>query len=201
MQVNVIHQDLFPTRIWKFDLSGLSTHFPAWRQAVEEMRIAQPSPSGRSNRGGWNSDKTVFARPEFALLADSVRHAIGYALGQVTGREVPVQCEAWVNMHDRGSFNTSHLHQGVLLSGTFYLTVPEGSGNLVLRDPRPGVALSTFRGPGINSAQHVPVQPYAGLLVLFPNWLEHEVAPHDADEPRVAIAMNALPGTAPGTAA
>jgi len=198
MHVNVTHQDLFPTRIWKFDISALSDHFPAWRQGVEAMRAAQPSPAGRSNQGGWNSDKTVFARPEFALLADSVRQSIGYALRQVTGQDVPVICEGWVNMHERGSYNTAHVHQGALLSGTFYLTVPEGSGKLVMRDPRPGVALSPFRGPGVNSAQHVHLQPYAGLLVLFPNWLEHEVPQHESDEPRVAIAMNAIPRVLPG---
>jgi len=192
MHVEVTHQDLFPTRIWKFDLSSLSAHFPAWRQAVETMRAEQPSPSGRSNRGGWNSDKTVFARPEFSLLADSVRQSFSYALRQVTGEEVKVQCEAWVNMHERGSYNAAHVHQGALLSGTFYLTVPEGSGNLVLRDPRPGVMLSPFRGTGVNNARHVQVAPQAGLLVIFPNWLEHEVAPHEADTPRVAIAMNAM---------
>jgi len=197
MHVSVTHQDLFPTRIWKFDMSALSDHFAAWRQGVEAMRASQPSPAGRSNRGGWNSDKTVFARPEFTLLADSVRQSIGYALRQVTGQDVPVVCEGWVNMHERGSYNAAHVHQGALLSGTFYLTVPEGSGNLVLRDPRPGVTLSPFRGPGVNSAQHVQVQPYAGLLVLFPNWLEHEVPQHESDEPRVAIAMNALPRVLP----
>lgn len=193
MHVAVTHQDLFPTRIWKFDLSAFSGHFPAWRAAVEAMRSAQPSPSGRSNRGGWNSDKTVFERPEFALLAASVRQSFVYALRQVTGEEVPVLCEAWVNMHERGAYNAAHVHQGALLSGTFYLTVPEGSGNLVLRDPRPGVVLSPFRGQGANSARHVQVQPHEGLLVVFPNWLEHEVALHEADTPRVAIAINAIP--------
>lgn len=200
MQVNVTHQDLFPTRIWRFDLSAFSEHFPAWRAAVDAMRASQPAPSGRSNRGGWNSDKTVFERPEFALLAASVRQSFGYALRQVTGLEVPIACEAWVNMHERGNYNTTHVHQGALLSGTFYLTVPEGSGNLVLRDPRPGVVLSPFRGAGVNSAQHQQIQPHAGLLVLFPNWLEHEVTLHESDAPRVAIAMNALAQVQAGAA-
>lgn len=195
MHVNVTHQDLFPTRIWKFDLSALSSHFPAWRTAIEVMQAAQPSPSGRSNRGGWNSDKTVFEQPAFDLLAQSVRQSFIYALRQVTGQDLPIDCEAWVNMHERGNYNAAHLHQGALLSGTFYLTVPEGSGNLVLRDPRPGAMLSPFRGAGVNNARHVQVVPHAGLLVLFPNWLEHEVAPHAADAPRVAIAMNAMPAT------
>lgn len=198
MHVEVAHQDLFPTRIWKFDLSALSAHFPAWRLAVDAMRAAQPSPSGRSNRGGWNSDKTVFERSEFALLAASAKQSFTYALRQVTGEEFPIACEAWVNLHERGNYNATHVHQGALLSGTFYLTVPEGSGNLVLRDPRPGAVLSPFRGEGANNSRQVQVVPYAGLLVMFPNWLEHEVASHEADAPRVAIAMNAmLPTHAP----
>lgn len=193
MHVAVNHQDLFPTRIWKFDLSALSPHFPAWRAAVEAMRAEQPSPSGRSNRGGWNSDKTVFERADFSLLAASVRQSFGYALRQVTaGEEFPIQCEAWVNLLERGSYNAAHVHQGALMSGTFYLTVPEGSGNLVFRDPRPGVVLSPFRGEGVNSARQVQLSPQEGLLVIFPNWLEHEVAFHEADTPRVAIAMNAM---------
>lgn len=196
MHVAVTHQDLFPTRIWQFDLREFSAHFPAWLQAVEAMRAVQPSPSGRSNRGGWNSDKTVFERPEFALLAASVRQSFAYALRQVTGEDVPVGCEAWVNLHERGSFNTAHLHQGALLSATFYLTAPEGSGKLVFRDPRPGAVLSPFQGSSINNARQVQLTPYAGLLVVFPNWLEHEVTPHESDAQRVAIAINALPAHA-----
>ncbi len=197
MHVDVTHQDLFPTRIWKFDLSALSAHFPAWRLAVESIRAAQPAPAGRSNRGGWNSDKTVFDRPEFGLLAESVRQAFAYALRQMTGQAAPVACEAWINLHERGCYNTPHVHQGALLSGTFYLTVPEGSGSLVLRDPRPGAVFSPFRGSGVNSTLAVPVEPRAGLLVIFPNWLEHEVMPHESDTPRVAIAINALPAPSP----
>jgi uncharacterized protein (TIGR02466 family) len=196
MNVSVHHQDLFPTRIWSFDLAELAPHFAQWREAVDRMRAVQPGPAGRSNRQGWNSDKTVFQQPEFGTLAASVQLAFAYALRQVTqGGDIPLQLEAWVNLHERGGYNAAHLHQGALLCGSFYLTVPEGSGDLLFRDPRPGVALSPFRGDGVNSSRVVNVRPYAGLLVVFPNWLEHEVALHEADAPRVAIAVNAmLPG-------
>lgn len=195
MNVPVSHQDLFPTRIWRFDLAELAPRFEQWRAAIERMRAAQPSPVGRSNRQGWNSDKTVFQQPEFGQLAASVKLALAYALRQVTGGETPLELEAWVNLHERGAYNSTHVHQGALISATFYLTVPEGSGNLVFRDPRPGVVLSPFRGDRVNSSTVVSVKPHAGLLVVFPNWLEHEVAPHEADTPRVAIGINAmLPG-------
>lgn len=192
MNVPVSHQDLFPTRIWRFDLAELAPHFDQWRAAIERMRAAQPSSMGRSNRQGWNSDKTVFEQAEFGKLAASVQLALDYALRQVTGGETPLQLEAWVNLHERGGYNSTHLHQGALICGTFYLTVPEGSGNLVFRDPRPGVGLSPFRGDRVNSSTVVSVKPHAGLLVVFPNWLEHEVAPHEADTPRVAIGINAM---------
>lgn len=192
MHVSVTNQDLFATRIWRFDLSELSGHFQGWRDAVDAMRGNQAVPVGRSNRGGWNSDKTVFERPEFALLAQTVRQSFAHVFQQMTGEEIPFHCEGWVNLHHRGAYNVAHLHQGVLLSGAFYLTVPEGSGDLVLRDPRPGVMLSPFQGPGPNCARYVRIVPRTGLLVVFPNWLEHEVTPHEADTPRVSIGMNAL---------
>ncbi len=196
VNVSVSHLDLFPTRIWNFDFSGLSPHFDQWRECVERMRAGQPSSAGRSNRGGWNSAKTVFQQPAFAALEASVRQAFGYALQQVApGATIPLQFEAWVNLHERGGFNSAHVHQGALLCASFYLTVPEGSGKLMFRDPRPGAALSLFRGDGVNNCKIASVKPYAGLLVVFPNWLEHEVALHEADTPRVSIAINAmLPG-------
>lgn len=80
----------------------------------------------------------------------------------------------------------------MLLAGCFYLTVPEGAGALNFQDPRPGVVLSTFTGPGVNSNQYVQVKSRPGLLLLFPNWLEHAVETNEASTQRHAIAMNAL---------
>ena len=78
------------------------------------------------------------------------------------------------------------------MSGTFYLTVPEGSGELVFRDPRLGVVLSPFHGDNApNSANDVKLIPKVGMLAIFPNWLEHRVEPHQGEIPRVSIAMNA----------
>jgi uncharacterized protein (TIGR02466 family) len=95
-------------------------------------------------------------------------------------------------MHDRGGFNFLHIHEGSLLSGSFYLNVPLGSGHFVFRDPRPGVIHGSVKGSVPNGYCDVHLTPSAGLLVLFPWWMEHYVEPHDSDEPRVTIAFNAL---------
>jgi uncharacterized protein (TIGR02466 family) len=83
------------------------------------------------------------------------------------------------------------MHAHALLSGVFYLNVPAGSGPLMFRDPRPGVLHSPFTGEGPNALKMVSLPPSAGLLVLFPHWLEHWVEQHDNDEPRISIALNA----------
>lgn len=185
--------DLFPTRIWQVSLNQLSTRFAAWVTAIEALRAAAPTPAGRTNRGGWNSvDNAILQQPIFADLHELIR---GYCLQafKETGLATPVfELQSWVNIHDRGGFNFQHMHEGALLSGTFYLQVPAGSGALVFKDPRPGVLNSFARGAGANAYKDIQLRPAAGLLVLFPHWLEHFVEPHDSDTPRICIPFNAL---------
>jgi uncharacterized protein (TIGR02466 family) len=102
------------------------------------------------------------------------------------------EVQSWVNIHDRGGFNFQHMHEGALLSGTFYLQVPEGSGALVFKDPRPGVLNAYVKGNGANAYKDIQLRPSAGLLVLFPHWLEHFVEPHAHDVPRICLPFNAL---------
>jgi uncharacterized protein (TIGR02466 family) len=185
--------NLFPTRIWQARLQTLAPRFPAWIEAIEAMRAAQPVPAGRSNRQGWNSeDKAVFDQPVFAELHGAIRACCDFALRQMGMAQPQYRLESWINIHDRGGFNFLHMHDGCLLSGAFYLRVPEGSGCLTFRDPRPGVIGSPFKGPHANGHNDVQVHPEAGLVVLFPNWLDHYVEPHDNDLSRISLSFNAL---------
>jgi uncharacterized protein (TIGR02466 family) len=185
---------LFPTRIWQARLDGLKPLFPHWVATVIAMRAATPEPAGRSNRKGWNSaEKTLLDQPVFDALRAALRAACAHALEQMGVRSPSFALESWANIHDRDGFNFAHMHDGCLLSGVFYLQVPPGSGALMLRDPRPGVISTPFKGPHANSHNDVQVTPAEGLAVLFPNWLDHYVEPHGNDIPRIALSFNALP--------
>jgi uncharacterized protein (TIGR02466 family) len=106
--------------------------------------------------------------------------------------DIAFHLQSWINMHDRGGFNFLHVHEGSLLSGSFYLKVPPGSGKFVFRDPRPGVVHGYAKGAVANGYSDIHLAPDAGLLVLFPCWMEHYVEPHNSDEPRICIAFNAV---------
>lgn len=184
--------DLFPTRIWQSRLSMLRPQLDGWTEAVLAMRAASPKPAGRTNRRGWNSeDMTVLEQPLFAPLRDAVRAACERVLGEMGVRDTPFRLQSWINMHDRGGFNFLHVHEGSLLSGSFYVKVPPGSGRFVFRDPRPGVIHGYVKGAVPNGYRDIQLTPEPALLVLFPCWMEHFVEPHDSDEPRITIAFNA----------
>ena len=184
--------DLFATRIWQAHLDALVPYTERWVKAVLAMRAAHPQPAGRTVRQGWNSaDMSVLEQPEFAPLRDAVRAACGAALREMGQGERAFYLQSWINLHDRGGFNFLHMHEASLLSGSFYLQVPAGAGAFVFRDPRPGVLHGVVKGGVPNGHADVHLRPSAGLLVLFPCWMEHYVEPHDADEPRITIAFNA----------
>ena len=184
--------DLFPTRIWQAHLDPFIPHVDRWVKDVLAMRAASPRPAGRTNRQGWNSeDMSVLERPDLAPLRHAIRVACASALGEMGQGERAFYLQSWVNLHDRGGFNFLHMHEGSLLSGSFYLQVPPGSGEFVFRDPRPGVLHGFIKGGVPNGHADIHLTPSAGLLVLFPCWMEHYVEPHDSDEPRITIAFNA----------
>lgn len=184
--------DLFPSRIWQTQLPGLMAQLPGWTRVVLAMRAANPAPAGRTVRHGWNSsDMAVLERPEFAALNQAIRAACSAALSEMGQEKISFTLQSWINMHDRGGFNFLHMHEGSLLSGSFYLSVPTGSGQFVFRDPRPGVLNGSIKGGVPNGHADVHLTPSPGLMVLFPCWMEHYVEPHESEQPRITIAFNA----------
>jgi len=185
--------DLFPTRIWQARLTPFVPQLDRWVGLVLAMRAASPEPAGRTVRQGWNSeDMKVLEGHEFASLRAAICTACTSALEEMGQGGTSFGVQSWVNMHDRGGFNFLHMHEGSLLSGSFYLAVPPGSGAFVFRDPRPGVLHGYIKGGVPNGHGDVHLAPSAGLLVLFPCWMEHYVEPHESDAPRITIAFNAI---------
>lgn len=85
----------------------------------------------------------------------------------------------WVNINIPGSYNKLHNHvrpytdsQGV--SGTFYIEVPENSGNIIFK----------------NNDESLEIKSANNKLLLFPSYLDHEVSKNLSLLNRYSIAFN-----------
>ena len=104
--------------------------------------------------------------------------------------------QIFANEMFRGETHTSHRHARAIVSGVFYLQVPEGSSPIIFQDPRPH---SELIGPDENAicsnkynTQDVTFNPKVGDIVLFNSWLPHSVPPSSiqVEDGRISIAFN-----------
>jgi uncharacterized protein (TIGR02466 family) len=99
----------------------------------------------------------------------------------------------WVNVMEKGAVHTPHIHPHAVVSGTYYVTVPRGSGAIRFEDPRLPLMMAapprkTSASPG--NRLFVEVAPRPGMLLLWESWLRHGVETHKARAPRISISFN-----------
>ena len=99
----------------------------------------------------------------------------------------------WVNLLKSGGHHSAHIHPHSIISGTFYVEVPAGSGPIRLEDPRLPLMMAapTRRNDAPQELQQfVTVQPRPGMLLLWESWLRHEVLPGSGRSERLSISFN-----------
>jgi uncharacterized protein (TIGR02466 family) len=133
--------------------------------------------------------------PAFAdlvkLLNGHVR-AFAEASHMDLGRKLRLD-SLWVNLMKPGGTHSGHLHPHSIVSGTFYVAVPPGSGGLKLEDPRlPLMMAAPQRTPDApeDSRSFVYAEPKPGMLLLWESWLRHEVPPSAAKGERISVSFN-----------
>nr|WP_047165381.1 TIGR02466 family protein [Sphingomonas sp. Y57] len=99
----------------------------------------------------------------------------------------------WVNLMKPGATHSGHIHPHSVISGTFYVCVPPGSGGLKLEDPRLPLMMAapprTADAPE-DSRNFVYAEPKPGMVLLWESWLRHEVPPSTAKGDRISISFN-----------
>ncbi len=104
-----------------------------------------------------------------------------------------VMTTCWVNVMPKLVHHSLHLHPFSCLSGTYYVHVPEGSGNLKFEDPRMGLFMAApprKQNPKKTNPYSVKIQPQAGQLIMWESWLRHEVTANRGTGQRVSVSFN-----------
>ncbi len=109
-------------------------------------------------------------------------------------QDLTLQLDAiWVNILEPGFGHSNHIHPGSVISGTFYVSIPDGAARLKLEDPRLSrmMAAPQLRDDVPEDRQRfVYLTPEAGQAIMWESWLRHEVPANMGEEPRVSISFN-----------
>ena len=99
----------------------------------------------------------------------------------------------WANLLKSGGQHSGHIHPNSIISGTFYVEVPKGSGDIRFEDPRLPLMMAAppRESDAPDELRHfVAVAPRAGLLLMWESWLRHEVLPGTGRGERLSISFN-----------
>ncbi len=199
MPSDTVFHKLWPTLLLERDLPG---HEPADAALLELIEAME-----RDNRelttdylGG-----NLLARPEPSVqwLRDAInRTIIEYFDHLEMGYPINWTLQGWGNVNRTGDYHDPHNHPHSYLSGTYYVQVPASapaigsrrdvrSGCISFYDPRGAANMTAIRrDPNIEA--EFTVLPRAGLVLLWPSFLQHFVHPNLTDEPRVSISFNVV---------
>ena len=99
----------------------------------------------------------------------------------------------WVNILGESGSHSGHIHPGSVISGTYYVSIPEGAGQLKFEDPRLGLMMAApqpLDEAPESARRFVYATPKQGHAMFWESWLRHEVMPNRSETPRLSISFN-----------
>ncbi len=195
-------RSLFATRFYEADL-GDDDLVAELEDAALELAKADRAGIAWSKAHGYRG-YTSYASlndlplrdPRFADLVKLLnRHVAAFAKDcafDLAGRKLKLD-SLWVNVLKPGGAHSGHIHPHSVVSGTMYVTVPEGAGALKLEDPRLPMMMAApqrLADAPDELATFVYAAPKPGSVFLWESWLRHEVVPNAAKGDRISISFN-----------
>jgi uncharacterized protein (TIGR02466 family) len=188
---------LFPTPIFWHVFQQVE----ALNAELRELILAQEQATAsavKSNAGGWQSPTDVFkwASPAVATLRRLAASAVEVATSRLPlpqGFRGEFHLSGWAAVNRRGHYNTVHVHPMATWSGVYYVDpgdepTDQGGGLLEFSHPITAAAMTFFPG-ALPSARLV--RPQAGMVILFPSYLQHSVRLYHGERPRICVPFNA----------
>ncbi|HEX6105873.1 MAG TPA: TIGR02466 family protein [Gemmatimonadales bacterium] len=188
---------LFPTPIFWHKFEQVDALNAELRELILAQERATPS-AVKSNAGGWQSPTDVFRweAPAVATLRRLAAAAVEVATSRLPlpqGFRGEFHLSGWAAVNRAGHYNTVHVHPMATWSGVYYVdpgdeSADAGGGLLEFCHPITAAAMTFFPG-ALPSARLV--RPEAGLVILFPSYLQHSVRLYHGQRPRICVPFNA----------
>jgi uncharacterized protein (TIGR02466 family) len=197
---------LFVTKLYRSELADDGGRLGADLDAACRSIAADDAAGRRWSRRNGYPGYTSYASlndlpwrvPAFADLVKAIdRHVAAFAGELDFDLKGKLKLDSlWINVLDPGGIHTGHIHPHSAVSGTYYVSVPDGAGAIRFEDPR--LPLMMAAPPRKRKARDenrlfATVAPRAGTLLLWESWLRHEVPFNGAQEQRISVSFNYAP--------
>jgi uncharacterized protein (TIGR02466 family) len=198
-------ESLFATRLYR---AALSEHGPAIDPqeleascySIAEDDVAGQDWSDENGYPGYTSYASLTDLPwRFPIFADIVealdKHIAAFVEDlefDLDGKELKLD-DLWINILPEGGTHSSHLHPHSVISGTTYVSMPDGASALKIEDPRSArmMAAPMRRKDARRELQpFIYAKPTVGDVLLWESWLRHEVPMNRAEEERISMSFN-----------
>jgi uncharacterized protein (TIGR02466 family) len=195
-------KDIFPTPVFSGKIENFKELNPVVTDLLYKMKLSDKG-LNKSNIQGWHSNNNLhndsLFNPikEFSILKECLLTAANDII-RTMGYKASLRYNGlWGNINPKGARNGGHDHPGSIVSGAYYLKVPQPVCLLNLLDPRPVKAfVSKTYLPGdkvINNeytTSTIPFIPEEGGFIFFPGWLKHSVDSNLSDDDRISLSFN-----------
>lgn len=173
--------NVFTNPVWGYVLNDQHYQVMDYVEYILDLKANNESLK-KSNFGGWHSECNLHEHGIFKEFSSSLLSIAKEVVSPYTSADLQF-VEMWAMVNDKRSYNAHHIHEGIL-SGVFYLQVPEDSGRLILCNPAVRSHSHRIRN------KDYPIEPQRLALIMFPSWLEHYVEPSNSDGERISISFN-----------
>jgi len=131
---------------------------------------------------------------EFSTLISKISiHVNKFA--ESFGSDYVYKCnEGWINIYDKNQYQEFHYHQGHTFSVVYYLSAPEGSGELIFNSPLlpDMMPIKYITDKKINSlnVELCKYQAIKNRVIIFKSNLQHMVQQGTNQTDRISLAFN-----------
>ena len=161
---------------------------------LEDFILPHPAqqyePGAHTTRYGTQIHLERDWNPALLTLEQGIKHAVEQfsqintiqALPQL--KSATVSFHLWATIFTRQGHQISHIHPDALVSGVYYVCIPDSIKNSV--HPSQGwLCFSQFD----KNRSHF-IKPEEGVITLFPSYLYHKTLPLESSETRLCIAYD-----------
>jgi uncharacterized protein (TIGR02466 family) len=203
--LEIIRHDWWATPVWQFKLDSIDP-----REVEQDCRLYESSRNdglALSQRGltpqtALNSSEIMFnldwrTNNKYPAIKKVLQDIENQAPGlyQEFGVKDSFKQKIenyWVNFNKPGMFNKPHLHPNSVFTGVYYAKAEKNCGNIVIHNSadKEFTLQSYTSKPTAFNMSNPHYEPSAGLVIIFPSWLQHSVETNLSGTDRISVSFH-----------